>query len=115
MTGEVTLRGRVLPIGGLKEKLLAAKTAEVHTVLIPQQNVPELKKVPSEILEGMQIIPVEHIDQVLRLALELKKPEEFLVEKGKEELFKTIPVAAWAGDAIPKQRRRQKGGRRLAH
>jgi len=82
MTGEITLRGRVLPIGGLKEKLLAAKVGNVRTVLIPKENVPELKKVPREITQGMRIIPVEHADQVLRLALELDKPEEFLVKKG---------------------------------
>lgn len=78
MTGEITLRGRVLPIGGLKEKLLAAKIAMIKTVLIPKGNVPDLKKVPKEILEGLRIIPVDHADQVLRLALDLAKPEEFL-------------------------------------
>ena len=82
MTGEVTLRGRVLPIGGLKEKLLAAKIAGVKTVLIPIDNVPDLKKIPTEIKEGMQIIPVSHVDQVLRLALSLEKPEEFLAKAG---------------------------------
>jgi ATP-dependent Lon protease len=78
MTGEVTLRGRVLAIGGLKEKLLAAKISNITTVLIPKANVPDLKKVPNDITKGMKIIPVEHVDQVLRLALDLKKPEEFL-------------------------------------
>ncbi len=82
MTGEITLRGRVLPIGGLKEKLLAAKVGNVSTVLIPKENVPDIKKIPREITQGLRIIPVEHADQVLRLALELDKPEEFLVKKG---------------------------------
>ncbi len=82
MTGEVTLRGRVLPIGGLKEKLLAAKIAGVKTVLIPKDNVADLKKIPSEIKEGMRIIPVDHVDQVLRCALSLEKPEEFLAKAG---------------------------------
>ena len=82
MTGEVTLRGRVLPIGGLKEKLLAAKIAEIKTVIIPIDNVPDLKKIPSEIKEGIQIIPVSHVDQVLRIALNLEKPEEFLAKAG---------------------------------
>ncbi len=82
MTGEVTLRGRVLGIGGLKEKLLAAKIGMIKTVLIPKDNLPDLKKIPADVLEGMEIIPVEHVDQVLRLALDLDKPEEFLVTKG---------------------------------
>ena len=78
MTGEITLRGRVLPIGGLKEKLLAAKIGNIKTVLVPKGNVPDLKKVPKEITEGMNIIPVENADEVLRVALELTNPEQFL-------------------------------------
>jgi ATP-dependent Lon protease len=81
MTGEITLRGRVLPIGGLKEKLLAARIGNIRTVLIPKGNIPDLKKVPFEITDGLDVIPVEHADQVLRIALELKKPEDFLVRK----------------------------------
>lgn len=82
MTGEITLRGRVLPIGGLKEKLLAARIGNIKTVLIPKGNVPDMKKISEEITRGMQIIPVEHADQVLRLALDLENPEEFLMRKG---------------------------------
>lgn len=82
MTGEITLRGRVLPIGGLKEKLLAARIGNIKTVLIPKGNVADMKKISEEITRGMQVIPVEHADQVLRLALELKNPEEFLMRKG---------------------------------
>jgi ATP-dependent Lon protease len=82
MTGEITLRGRVLPIGGLKEKLLAARIGNIKTVLIPKGNVPDLKKIPKEITKGMKIVPVEHADQVLRLALELEDPEAFLMRKG---------------------------------
>jgi ATP-dependent Lon protease len=80
MTGEITLRGRVLPIGGLKEKLLAAKAGNITTVLIPKENMPDMKKVPAEILKGLKVIPVSHADQVLRLALELENPEEFLAK-----------------------------------
>lgn len=90
MTGEVTLRGRVLAIGGLKEKLLAAKTAGVKTVLIPKDNVPDLKKIPHDIKDGMEIIPVEHVDEVLRLALELKEPEKFLAEREPKALPSAI-------------------------
>lgn len=78
MTGEITLRGRVLQIGGLKEKLLAAKIGKADTVIIPKQNVPDLKKVPKDILKGLNIVPVEHADEVLKVALDLHNPEEFM-------------------------------------
>ncbi len=69
MTGEVTLRGRVLPIGGLKEKLLAALRGGVKTVLIPQENEKDLEDIPDNVKEGLEIIPVSTIDQVLARAL----------------------------------------------
>ena len=69
MTGEVTLRGRVLPIGGLKEKLLAALRGGIKTVLIPEDNVKDLAEIPDNVKEGMEIIPVAHVDQVLERAL----------------------------------------------
>ncbi|UIJ44024.1 endopeptidase La [Sphingomonas cannabina] len=69
MTGEVTLRGRVLPIGGLKEKLLAALRGGIKTVLIPVENEKDLAEIPNNILEGLEIVPVKHVDEVLRLAL----------------------------------------------
>ena len=92
MTGEITLRGRVLSIGGLKEKLLAAKIAEITEVIIPKGNVPDLKKVPDEIKSGLTIHPVEHADEVLRLALDLEKPDQFLVQPAFNELWPTMPV-----------------------
>jgi len=69
MTGEVTLRGRVLPIGGLKEKLLAALRGGIKTVLIPSENEKDLAEIPSNILNGLNIVPVKHVDEVLKLAL----------------------------------------------
>jgi ATP-dependent Lon protease len=69
MTGEVTLRGRVLPIGGLKEKLLAAMRGGIKTVLIPTENEKDLAEIPANIREALEIIPVAHVDQVLELAL----------------------------------------------
>ncbi len=69
MTGEVTLRGRVLPIGGLKEKLLAALRGGIKTVLIPQENEKDLVEIPANIKAGLEIIPVSHVDQVLARAL----------------------------------------------
>lgn len=69
MTGEVTLRGRVLPIGGLKEKLLAALRGGIKTVLIPAENEKDLEEIPANVKEGLKIIPVSTVDEVLKLAL----------------------------------------------
>ena len=69
MTGEITLRGRVLPIGGLKEKLLAAKSAGVKTVLVPEKNMRDVEEISSEITRGLEIIPVSYMDEVLKTAL----------------------------------------------
>ena len=69
MTGEVTLRGRVLPIGGLKEKLLAALRGGITTVLIPHENEKDLAEIPANIRDGLKIVPVRHVDEVLALAL----------------------------------------------
>ncbi|WP_286152791.1 endopeptidase La, partial [Sporofaciens musculi] len=69
MTGEITLRGRVLPIGGLKEKLLAAKNAGIKTVIIPKENVSDVEELSHEITRGLKIIPVSRMDEVLKTAL----------------------------------------------
>ncbi|WP_091144780.1 endopeptidase La [Novosphingobium sp. CF614] len=69
MTGEVTLRGRVLPIGGLKEKLLAALRGGITTVLIPEENRKDLAEIPDNVKQGLEIIPVAHVDEVLARAL----------------------------------------------
>ena len=74
MTGEVTLRGRVLAIGGLKEKLLAALRGGIKTVLIPEENRKDLVEIPANIRDGLEIIPVSHVDEVLALAL-VARPE----------------------------------------
>ena len=68
MTGEITLRGRVLPIGGLKEKLLAAKNAGIKTVCIPKENEKDLEEISTEITGGLVIVPVETLAQVLAIA-----------------------------------------------
>ena len=70
MTGEITLRGEVLPIGGLKEKLLAAHRGGIKTVLIPDQNVKDLADIPENIKSYLNIHPVKWIDEVLEVALE---------------------------------------------
>jgi ATP-dependent Lon protease len=73
MTGEITLRGRVLPIGGLKEKLLAAHRGNIRTVIIPKDNEKDLAEVPANVLKNLKVILVEHVDEVLKFAL---LPEE---------------------------------------
>jgi ATP-dependent Lon protease len=77
MTGEITLRGEVLPIGGLKEKLLAAHRGGLETVLIPQENEKDLAEIPKNIKDKLNIVPVKWIDEVLDVALQhLPVPEE---------------------------------------
>jgi ATP-dependent Lon protease len=75
MTGELTLRGRVMPIGGLKEKLLAAHRSGIGTVIIPKENRKDLREVPRRVLKATRIVLVEHMDEVLREALRLPDPE----------------------------------------
>ena len=72
MTGEITLRGLVLPIGGVKEKLLAAHRAGIKKVLIPEENKKDLVEVPKTIVDSMEIIPVKNVDEVLKVALTKK-------------------------------------------
>lgn len=93
MTGEITLRGEVLPIGGLKEKLLAAHRGGIKTVLIPEENVKDLKEIPDNVKNRLDIHPVRWIDQVLELALE-RKPEPLSEEQN-------VPVPAAGGDTAP--------------
>ena len=87
MTGEITLRGRVLPIGGLKEKLLAALRAGIKTVIIPKENVKDLEEIPNNVKEGLKIIPVEDALTVLHHAL-VKKPAP-IADKKKPTAKKT--------------------------
>jgi len=78
MTGEVTLRGRILPIGGLKEKLLAAKQAGIKTIIIPKKNAKDLIEIPVDIKNGLDIKTCSSAEEVLRFALELSNPVEFM-------------------------------------
>ena len=89
MTGEITLRGRVLPIGGLKEKILAAKQAGVETVIIPAKNEKDLIKIPNEIKSGMTIIACTEAEEVLRVAL----------DHGRENFMKVVNFQVIDGDA----------------
>jgi ATP-dependent Lon protease len=88
MTGEVTLRGRILPIGGLKEKVLAAHRGGIKTVLIPAENEKDIKEVPPPILRSITIRLVDHMDQVLRQALVLDHPDDFL----RKPMAAAVPV-----------------------
>ena len=87
MTGEVTLTGQVLPIGGLKEKLLAAHRAGIKEVLIPKENEKDLVDMPKKIIDDIKITPVENADQVLKVALtkELKRTEWAEVDISKKD------------------------------
>ncbi|AEH44742.1 ATP-dependent protease La [Thermodesulfatator indicus DSM 15286] len=89
MTGEITLRGRVLPIGGLKEKLLAARRGHIETVIIPQENEKDLKEIPAKVRKDLDIVLVEHMDDVLKIALDLKEPDK---------LFRDVPPYTLFGD-----------------
>jgi ATP-dependent Lon protease len=80
MTGEITLRGRVLPIGGLRDKLLAAKRWRIPKVLIPQDNAKDLTEIPKAEIEGLEIVPMAHVDDVLRQALEIHDASSLLAE-----------------------------------
>ncbi|HSB07389.1 MAG TPA: endopeptidase La [Thermodesulfobacteriota bacterium] len=94
MTGEITLRGRVLPIGGLKEKILAAHRAGIKRVLIPKDNEKDIKEIPVKILKSIELIQVDHMDEVLRRALVLDHPEHFLAPKPKDVTTHEIEMDA---------------------
>ena len=91
MTGEITLRGRVLPIGGLKEKLLAAHRGGIETVIIPEENEKDLTEIPKNVTESLAIKPVRWIDEVLDIALE--RPLTPMQSKVEDEKKSTIKPA----------------------
>jgi ATP-dependent Lon protease len=82
MTGEITLRGQVLPVGGIKEKVLAAHRSGLTTVILPRRNEQDLDDIPDDVRSSMKFILVDTVDEVLEHALDAKsKPEEILTEK----------------------------------
>jgi ATP-dependent Lon protease len=95
MTGEITLRGRVLPIGGLKEKLLAALRAGITTVFIPKDNEKDLAEIPANVKKGITIIPVSHVDEVIAQAL-VRKPEPIDWDEALNDIAKPVEEAAAA-------------------
>ena len=100
MTGEVTLRGRVLAIGGLKEKLLAALRGGIKTVLIPEENVKDLAEIPANVKEGLEIVPVGHVDQVLEHAL-VAQPAPIEWTEADDMASQPLPGAQAAGGSAP--------------
>jgi ATP-dependent Lon protease len=97
MTGEITLRGRVLPVGGVKEKVLAAHRAGIKRIILPERNRVDLEEVPKEILEELEFIPVGHMTEVLEAALE-SMPEPIVddTDKKKKKKKSKAPSAAAA-------------------
>jgi len=96
MTGEITLRGEVLPIGGLKEKLLAAHRGGIKTVIVPKENRKDLREIPRRVLRALRIVLVDHMDDVLREALVLEKPEEYFGARRLELEYRGGEL--WQGD-----------------
>ncbi len=90
MTGEITLRGRILPIGGLKEKIIAAHRGGIERVLIPQENKKDIEEIPAKVLKKVELIPVEHMDAVLEKALSMVKGEELFLPEDRFQPF-TLP------------------------
>src|SRR5690606_5456083 len=95
MTGEITLRGRVLPIGGLKEQLLAALRGGIKKVLIPEENAKDLADIPENVKSGLEIVPVSRVGEVLEHAL-VRMPEPI-------EWVEPVPAASKVGDEAQQQ------------
>jgi ATP-dependent Lon protease len=102
MTGEITLRGRVLPIGGLKEKLLAALRGGIKKVLIPEENAKDLVEIPDNVKSGLEIVPVSRMDEVIAHAF-VRKPEpiDWDEEKAAAEAAKTPPAESAVEEELP--------------
>jgi ATP-dependent Lon protease len=93
MTGEITLRGRVLPIGGLKEKVLAAHRGGIKTVLIPKENEKDVQDIPAPVLKGITLAQVEHMDEVLKRALLINDPDSFFKRPEEKSNIAFTPAA----------------------
>jgi ATP-dependent Lon protease len=93
MTGEITLRGRVLPIGGLKEKVLAAHRAGITRIVIPDRNKADLEEIPTEVKLGLELIPVGRVDEVIEAALERSPARPATPKKGNVAPAAAAPAA----------------------
>ena len=105
MTGEITLRGRILPIGGLKEKILAAKRAKLTTVILPRRNKKDLEEIPKHLLKGIQLSFVDTMDDVMKIALRRKSPVK---PKSTASSSNAAPVPR---KTVPSGKRRRETGR----
>jgi ATP-dependent Lon protease len=94
MTGEITLRGRVLPIGGLTEKLLAAKRGNITRIIMPKQNERDLKEVPQKVRNSLDITLVDHVDEVLAQALIVQEGDELFKDVSMETIFKDVTLSS---------------------
>ncbi len=94
MTGEITLRGRVLPIGGLKEKVLAAHRGLIKRVLIPKENAKDIKEIPGKILKDLDLVLVEHMDDVIKEALAVDDPAKLFSKPLEEAEEVLVPADA---------------------
>ncbi|MCF8112052.1 MAG: endopeptidase La [Desulfobacteraceae bacterium] len=92
MTGEITLRGRVLPVGGLKEKILAAHRSGIHRVIIPGENEKDLKEIPNTIMRQMEILPVEHMDEAIDKAIVVQEGGSLYRQPESEDSFDSLPT-----------------------
>ena len=99
MTGEITLRGNVLPIGGLKEKVLAAHRGGIKTVLIPEENKKDINEIPATVLKGVELISVAHMDDVLKRALVVSDPEALFARRELDESSAEAPTGFQKKDA----------------
>ena len=108
MTGEITLRGRVMPIGGLKEKLLAAHRSGITTVVVPRENRKDLREVPRRVLKATRIVLVEHMDDVLREALCYPDPDAIFGPR--KDIMEYRDGELWTGDPAPTPPRPAGGG-----
>ena len=100
MTGEITLRGKVLPIGGLKEKLLAAHRAGITTIIIPKDNEKDLVDIPPDVLETFQVNAVENMDEVLRIALERLPSVDPTAAELEAAIWQTPPIIDQSGAGL---------------
>ncbi len=100
MTGEITLRGRVLPIGGLKEKVLAAHRGGVKTIIIPRENTKDIRDIPKAIRRVITIVPVDHMDEVLQHALRLSDPESFRLRLARPILPPDVALEPVVGGTV---------------
>jgi ATP-dependent Lon protease len=91
MTGEITLRGRVLPIGGLKEKLLAALRGGIKKVLIPEENAKDLAEIPDSVKSGLEIVPVSRMEEALSQAL-VRQPQPIVWEEDAKSASANLPT-----------------------